>query len=409
MQAVTAAWIWVEYGRVLKGGSVMANGLAERGVPVGETAIVMGIELSKKGWLVALRGPLADRISLHRLRAGDAKGLLTLARRAQFAAAEALGTEVSIASCYEAGYDGFWLHRVLSAANFENHVIDPASIHVDRRARRVKTDRIDAQALLRTLMAHRRGESRVWSVVQPPTPEDEDRKRPHRERQNLLKERGRHVNRIKGLCSQQGILDYEPMRADRHQRLAELETRDGRQLQPLLLAEIRRELARLEFLLAQIAELETARETAIKAESSEDTGPVQTQRVQSLRHLVAIGPETSTVLANEVFYRRFTSRRHLAAYVGLTPSPHMSGGLSREQGISKAGNPRARTALVEAAWLWLRYQPKSALSKWFAQRVGEQRGRIRRIMVVALARKLLVALWRYVETGLVPTGATLRT
>jgi transposase len=199
------------------------------------------------------------------------------------------------------------------------------------------------------------------------------------------------------------------MRADRHQRLAELETRDGRQLQPLLLAEIRRELARLEFLLAQIAELETARETAIKAESSEDTGPVQTQRVQSLRHLVAIGPETSTVLANEVFYRRFTSRRHLAAYVGLTPSPHMSGGLSREQGISKAGNPRARTALVEAAWLWLRYQPKSALSKWFAQRVGEQRGRIRRIMVVALARKLLVALWRYVETGLVPTGATLRT
>ena len=130
--------------------------------------------------------------------------------------------------------------------------------------------------------------------------------------------------------------------------------------------------------------------------------------MRSLRRLIAIGPETSTVLANEVFYRQFKSRRHLAGYVGLTPSPHMSGGLSREQGISKSGNPRARTALVEAAWLWLRYQPKSALAKWFAQRVGEQRGRVRRIMVVALARKLLVALWRYVETGLVPTGATLR-
>ena len=258
-------------------------------------------------------------------------------------------------------------------------------------------------------MAHRRGEGRVWSVVQVPTSDDEDRKRPHRERQNLLKERGRHVNRIKGLCSQQGILDYEPMRADRHERLAELKTGDGRQLQPLLLAEMRRELARLEFLLDQVAELEDARETAVKAAPSDGTAPVQTQHVRSLRRLIAIGPETSTTLANEVFYRRFKNRRQLAGYVGLTPSPHMSGGLSREQGISKSGNPRARTALVEATWLWLRHQPDSALAKWFTQRVGEQRGRMRRIMIVALARKLLVALWRYVETGLVPTGATLRT
>jgi transposase len=386
----------------------MANGLTERVAPVGETAILMGIELSKKGWLVALRGPITDRISVHRLSAGDAKGLLALAERARLAAADVLDTDVTIASCYEAGYDGFWLHRVLIGANVENYVIDPASIHVDRRARRVKTDRIDAQALLRTLMAHRRGEGRVWSVVQAPTSDDEDRKRPHRERQNLLKERGRHVNRIKGLCSQQGILDYEPMRADRHQRLAELKTGDGRQLQPLLLAEIRRELARLEFLLKQVAELEDARETALKAAPSA-TAPVQTQHVRSLRRLIAIGPETSTTLANEVFYRRFKNRRQLAGYVGLTPSPHMSGGLSREQGISKLGNPRARTTLVEAAWLWLRHQPDSALAKWFTQRVGEQRGRMRRIMIVALARKLLVALWRYVETGLVPTGATLRT
>jgi transposase len=387
----------------------MANGHTERVAPVGETAILMGIELSKKGWLVALRGPLTDRISVHRLSAGDAKGLLALAERARLAAADVLATDVTIASCYEAGYDGFWLHRVLIGANVENYVIDPASIHVDRRARRVKTDRIDAQALLRTLMAHRRGEGRVWSVVQVPTSDDEDRKRPHRERQNLLKERGRHVNRIKGLCSQQGILDYEPMRADRHERLAELKTGDGRQLQPLLLAEMRRELARLEFLLDQVAELEDARETAVKAAPSDGTAPLQTQHVRSLRRLIAIGPETSTTLANEVFYRRFKNRRQLAGYVGLTPSPHMSGGLSREQGISKSGNPRARTALVEATWLWLRHQPDSALAKWFTQRVGEQRGRMRRIMIVALARKLLVALWRYVETGLVPTGATLRT
>lgn len=386
----------------------MTNGRTEKVAAVGEAAVVMGIELSKKGWLVALRSPLADRISLHRFPTGDAKGLLAVAERARTAVAAALRTKVIIASCYEAGYDGFWLHRLLTAAGVENYVVDPASIHVDRRARRVKTDRIDAQALLRTLMAHRRGEGRVWSVVQPPTPTDEDARRPNRERQNLIKERGRHVNRIKGLCSQQGILDYEPMRTDRHERLAELKTGDGRHLQPNLLAEIRRELARLEFVREQLAELEVAREAALKAAPGGAAAPVQVQHVRSLRRLTAIGPETSTVLANEVFYRRFSNRRQLAGYVGLAPSPHMSGGLSQEQGISKSGNPRARTAVVEAAWLWLRYQPESALAKWFSQRVGEQRGWMKRIMIVALARKLLVALWRYVETGLVPTGATLR-
>jgi transposase len=208
--------------------------------------------------------------------------------------------------------------------------------------------------------------------------------------------------------SQQGILDYEPMRADRHERLAKLMTGDGRELPHQLLAQIRRELARLELVIEQIAELQTIREAVIKGAPRETTAPVQVQRARLLRRLVAIGPETAAVLANELFYRQFDNRRQLAGYVGLAPSPHMSGGLSREQGISRAGNPRARTALVEAAWLWLRYQPASALARWFVQRVGEQRGRVRRIMIVALARKLLIALWRYIETGLVPTGATLR-
>jgi transposase len=341
----------------------MTKEQTEKVAAVGEVAVVMGIELSKKGWLVALRSPLADRISLHRLPTGDAKGLLAIAERARTAVAATLGTKVIVASCYEAGYDGFWLHRVLTAAGVENYVVDPASIHVDRRARRVKTDRIDAQALLRTLMAHRRGEGRVWSVVRPPTPADEDARRPNRERQNLIKERGRHINRIKGLCSQQGILDYEPMRADRHERLAELKTGDGGYLQPNLLAEIRRELARLEFVVGQLTELEVAREVALKAAPDGAATSVQVQHVRSLRRLTAIGPETSAVLANEVFYRRFSNRRQLAGYVGLAPSPHMSGGLSREQGVSKSGNPRARTAVVEAAWFWLRYQPESALAK----------------------------------------------
>ena len=252
-------------------------------------------------------------------------------------------------------------------------------------------------------MAYRRGEGRVWSVVQPPTPEEEDARRTHRERP------GRHVNRIKGLCALQGILDYEPMRGDRHKRLTELKTGDGRPLQPRLLAEILRELARLEVVLRQIAELETEREATLKAAPVGTAAPDQVQHARSLRRLLAIGPETAAVLATEVFFRRFQNRRQLAGYVGLTPSPHMSGGLSREQGIGKAGNPRARTALVEAAWIWLRHQPQSALAKWFSNRVGAQKGRVRRIMIVALARKLLVALWRYVEVGLVPAGAMLRT
>jgi transposase len=386
-------------------GSVQSEVTTAAGV---RPVVYVAIELSKKGWLIALRGPAADRISLHRLAAGDAAGLLALIERFRRAAVETTGTEVAVLACQEAGYDGFWLHRLLMAAGIASHVVDPASIHVDRRARRAKTDRIDAQALLRTLMAHHRGEGRVWSVVRAPTPEEEDARRPHRERQNLIKERGRHVNRVKGLCAQQGILDYEPMRSDRYERLAELRTGDGRPLPPRLLAEIRRELARLELLLEQIAEVEAAREAALKAEPAEPAEAARVERTLALRRLLAVGPETSTVLGSEVFFRRFENRRQLAAYVGLAPSPHMSGGLSREQGIAKSGNPRARTALVELAWLWLRHQPRSVLAEWFVRRVGEQRGRLRRIMVVALARKLLVALWRYLETGLVPQGATLR-
>ena len=368
--------------------------------------LFVAIELSKKSWLVAVHTPLADKISLHTVPAGDGGRLVELVRRLHGKAQAALGREVEIVSCHEAGYDGFWLHRFLEAHGIRNHVFDPASLQVNRRARRVKTDRIDVQGLLRALMAHLRGEPRVVSVVRPPSPEEEDARRLHRERHRLVRERVAHVNRIKGLCAAQGIYGYRPLRRDRWARLAELRTGDGRVLPERLGAEIGRELERLELVLEMIARLDAERD-AIARSGRVDIHP-QAEKIERLTRLKAIGPEFATVLAGEVFYRSFANRRQVAAYVGLDASPFRSGRMNRDQGIAKAGNAKARTTMIELAWMWLRYQPDSALSRWFRERVGTLKGRVRRIAIVALARKLLVALWRYLETGLIPQGAALK-
>ena len=365
----------------------------------------VAIELSKKNWLVAVLTPLADKIALHTLPAGDGAALLALLDKVARRVARALGRPVEIASCYEAGYDGFWLHRLLAAHGVVNHVFDPASVQVNRRARRVKTDRIDVQGLLRALMAHLRGEPRVVSVVRVPGVEQEDARRLHRERHRLIRERVGHINRIKGLCAAQGIYDYKPLRRDRHERLAVLRTGDGRALPPRLRAEIARELQRLELVQEMIAALEAERNAIAQARAQ--THP-QAHKISTLVRLKGIGPEFATVLAGEVFYRSFDNRRQLAGYVGLASSPFASGRTARDQGISRAGNAKARTTMIELAWMWLRHQPDSALARWFRDRVGSLKGRPRRIAVVALARKLLIALWRYVETGLVPDGAQLK-
>jgi transposase len=366
---------------------------------------LFAIELSGSSWVVAALTPLSDKISRYKLAAHDAPGVLDIMARLRQRCEAALGCPVEIVCCYEASYDGFWLHRVLEAQDVRNHVIDPASLQVNRRARQVKTDRIDAEKLVRALAAHLRGEPKVVSVVRVPSPAEEDARRPHRERDRLIGERVQHVNRIKGLLAGQGLYDFEPLRRDRWQRLEELMTGDGRALPERLRAEIGRELKRLELVLAMVAELEAARDAVLK-----EATPAHPQAgtIKALAKLKAIGPEFATKLAGEVFYRSFTNRRELAGYVGLAPSPFASGERSRDQGISKAGNARARTSLIELAWMWLRHQPDSALSQWFRERVGERKGRCRRIAVVALARKLLVALWRYVETGLIPSGAVLK-
>jgi transposase len=328
----------------------------------------------------------------------DWKGLLGRIERIRMRVARELNRPVEVISCYEAGYDGFWLHRLLEAHGVRNYVIDAASLHVDRRARRTKTDHIDAVQLLRSLLAYLRGEPKVWSVVRVPSVAEEDERRLHRERHRLIAERVQHVNRIKGLCAVHGIYDYEPLRSNRMLRLERLRTGDGRELPRRLRTEIVRELQRLELVLQMIKAIEKERDAMASAtQTSPDSNA---KKIQQLVKIKGIGPETATVLVGEVFYRHFDNRRPLASYVGLTPSHFRSGFMSRDQGISKAGNPKARTTMIELAWLWLRHQHDSSLSGWFRE--------MRRITVVAVARKLLIALWRYLETGLIPTGAAVK-
>jgi transposase len=229
-------------------------------------------------------------------------------------------------------------------------------------------------------MAYLRGEPKVWSVVRVPSVAEEDARRLHRERDRLIEERVQHVNRIKGLCAIQGIYDYRPMQPDRLARLEGLRTAQGEELPERLKAEIRRQLQRLKLVLEMIRTLEVERDAIVI-----DAAPAQlnADKIRRLNKLRALGPETSTVLVGEVFYRSFNNRRQVGSYVGFPPSPFASGGMSREQGISKAGNAKARKTMIELAWLWLRYQPDSALSLWFRERVGTMRGRIRRITIVA--------------------------
>ena len=366
---------------------------------------LLAIELSKASWVVAVHTPLSDKISRYTLEGCDWKGLLELIERIRKRVAQELGPSVEMISCYEAGYDGFWLHRLLEAHGVRNHVIDAASLQVDRRVRRAKTDRIDARRLLRSLMAHLRGEPKVWSVVRVPSIAEEDDRRLHRERDRLINERGQHINRIKGLCAVHGIYDYEPTHPKRMLLVERLRTASGDQLPPRLKEEIKRELRRLELVLQMIKAIETERDAIASAKVPTHTNAM---KIQKLVKLKGIGAEFATVLVGEVFFRPFTNRQQLASYVGLTPSPFQSGSMSRDQGISKAGNPKARTTMVELAWMWLRHQPGSSLSAWFRERVGTRKGRIRRITIVAMARKLLISLWRYLEAGVLPTDIAVK-
>src|SRR4051794_23841385 len=364
-----------------------------------QATLYASLELSRSVWLVTSLAPGGGKMSKHSVAEGDGAALLALLARLRGRVERSAGGPVGVVVVQEAGMDGFWVHRQLEAHGVESRVVDPGSVAAPRRQRRAKTDAIDGETLLRTLLAWRRGEPRVCAMVRPPSPAEEDRRRTSRERGTLLEERVRHTDRIKGLLATQGVYDFEPLRPDRLERLGALVTGDGRPLPERLAAEVRRHLRRLELVLEMLEEVEAERDRATAAAPG---------KAAALLRLKGLGAESAAVLGAEVFYRSFANRRGVAAYAGLVPSPFASGDSCRDQGVSKAGNPRVRRMMVELAWLWVRFQPESALSQWFVARVGPGKGRVRRIAIVALARKLLVALWRYVETGLVPTGAVLK-
>ena len=368
-----------------------------------EITIRVAIELSHSSWIVAVRLPDVAKSRLHRLEGGDTTALLTLLDDLRSRALTKLGSPAKVACCFEAGRDGVWLHRVLMAHGIAAYVLEPTSILVKRRARRAKTDRLDAEGMLRVLAAWLNGDRQICSMVHVPSPEEEDAKRPHREREHLVQERLRIENRIEALLFTQGIRGRPSLRSWERD-IAELRTGDGRKLPPLLRAEVERLRRRLVLTLDLIREMETERDKALTATHAEAT----TQKITALQRIRGIGPNFAAVLVCEVLYRSFANRRQLASYVGIAPMPYQSGGVDRDRSISHAGNPRARTTLIQLAWLWLRYQPNSALAIWFRERVGTLQGRTRRIAIVAMARKLLIALWRYVETGVVPDGVEIR-
>jgi len=312
-----------------------------------------------------------------------------------------LAPDTPVVSCYEAGRDGFWLHRFLSAqTGIDNLIVDSSSIEVNRRQRRAKTDRLDAEKLVNLLIRYHNGEEKVWRVVRVPTPAEEDQRQSARELLALKDERTQHVNRIKGLLAGHGL--QAQVNENFPEQLAALRLWDETAVDEELQQRLRREWARWQFVQQQIRVLEGERRQQIR----QGKAP-QIEQVRTLLQLRGIGLNGSCLLVRELFgWRHIRNRRELAALVGLTPTPYQSGGSNREQGISKAGNRRLRRLLVELAWGWLRWQPNSGLTRWYQARFGNGR-RARKIGIVALARKLLVALWRYLERGEVPEGASL--
>jgi transposase len=363
-----------------------------------EVRLFVSFELGEKEWKIAWATSLAAKPRLRTLRARGTRDLLEEIEKARIAVSAG-----RVVSCYEAGRDGFWLHRFLQAHGIESRVVDSASIEVNRRARRRKSDRLDAEKLLSMLLREALGERDLWSVVNVPSPADEDARSLQREYRTLVKERTRSANRILGLLASQGLA---PERVDAHLPawLERVRLWDGSALLPGIRKRIRREFERWQFTHGQLLALEKERRD--RTRNLDDSGLEKVRRLYRLR---GIGLGAAWTYGLEFFsWRRLRNGKQVGALAGLAPTPYQSGESEHELGISRAGNRWVRGLAIEIAWGWLRHQPRSALSRWYQERFARGGPRARKVGIVALARKLLVALWRYVETGALPEGATLK-
>lgn len=364
------------------------------------SVLFLAFELGWEKWRLAFGTGLGSESRQKSIAARDLDALSREISRAK--TVFGLPQDASVVSCYEAGRDGFWLHRYLLQAEIENHVVDSSSIEVNRRARRAKFDRMDADKLLIMLMRYEAGERKAWSVVNAPTARDESARHLHRELLTLKKDRTRHTNRIKGWLAGCGL------KVDVNRDLAEvlptLRQWDGSPVSPELRQRIDRELARRDLGDQQIRDLTNERARIIR-----NSPEANVEKVRRLEQIRGIGANSAWLYVMEFFgWRKIRNRRELGSLAGLTPTPHDSGTMRREQGISKAGNRRIRAMAIEIAWGWLRFQPESELSRWFQERFGAGGSRMRKIGIVALARKLLIKLWQYLETGVLPDGAILK-
>jgi len=362
-----------------------------------QASLYMAFELADKKWKLAF-----SEGSRERQREIDADEKERIWEEIEKAKARfGLGDDVRIVSCYEAGRDGFWLHRYVESHGVENLVVDPSSIEVNRRKRRAKTDRLDAKKLLRLLMRYCWGDKEAWRVVRVPGVEEEDERHLHRELESLKKERTMHSNRIRSFLKLHGIRIDNPRKANFKEYLDSIRLWDGRGLGSGLKERLKREYDRLELVQSQIGFLEKERMRLVRLQETESM-----RRIGQMMALRGIGIESSWLLEKEFFgWRGFRNRKEVGALSGLTPTPYTSGESEKEQGISKEGNRRVRVMMTEIAWSWLRNQPKSKLSKWFNERYAGGGKRMRRIGIVAVSRKLLIDIWRFVEHGVVPQGA----
>ncbi len=382
----------------------MIQAAQRQSTAVAPVALVLyaALELSRLTWKVAFSdGTRPGRVVT--IDAGDIAALAKAFKAAQQRFGLPDGCRILV--CQESGRDGFWIHRHLKQAGVDSLVVDPASIEVNRRARRAKTDRLDALKLLQMLVRHERGE-RVWSVLRVPTPEQEDARRPHRERKTLQTEITRESNRIGSALALFGI----SLKSFRGLEIDKLRAWDGEPLPMNVRSELDRALERLRLAQRQLREIETRRRKELKEARAQRNGsassvPACMHKILALMALRGIGEQGAQTLVHEFFWRQFNNRREVGSAAGLTGTPYQSGSSGRDQGISKAGNPRIRALMVDLAWLWLRYQPTSELSLWFQRRWAAGASRQRRVGVVALARRLLIDLWRYVQHGIVPEGA----